>query len=90
VTTQTHAESGYRNYWIAWAILLAITLLMLIVGNPLLLIVGITVKASIIALWFMHLKFERRDFLLYVLLGLFATSVVMIWLIYLDGRLTRP
>lgn len=83
-------ETSYRPYWIAWGILLGLTLAMLLIGNPYLLIAGMTVKATIIVLWFMHLRHEKTDFIAYVVVSLFVTAVFMAALMFLDGRMTRP
>jgi hypothetical protein len=80
------AESPYWTYWKAWLFLLGITLAMLTFSHTGLLIVGMTVKAAIIAFWFMHLKKERFDFVLYILVGIFATALVLFLLIMPDGR----
>ena len=80
------AETHYRTYWKAWIALLAITLVMLTFGHAALLIVGMSVKAAIIAFWFMHLRKERFDFVLYVLVGIFATALILFRLILPDGR----
>src|SRR5262245_36594182 len=74
-----------RIYFKAWLVLLFITVLMVTVANPALLIAGIGVKATIIALWFMHLKYERLDFALYVLVRLFGCALVLWGLIAPDG-----
>lgn len=90
----THAEpqighgtrGGYGSYWIAWLILLGITLAMVLTGNPTILLLGIGAKATIIALWFMHLRHERLDFTLYVVLGTLLTAAFLYLLIVPDGR----
>ncbi len=80
------AETPYWTYWKAWIALLAITLVMLTFGHAALLTTGMSVKAGIIAFWFMHLKKERFDFVLYILVGIFATALVLFLLIMSDGR----
>lgn len=77
---------SYKTYFKAWLVLLAITLTMVVVGSPALLIFGMCAKAAIIALWFMHLRYERIDFTLYVLLGMFATAIILYALTVPDGR----
>lgn len=85
MTDHAHAAADYRTYWIAWLVLLGITLAMIFVGNPTVLIAGMSLKAAIICLWFMHLRYEHRDLLLTVLIGLFATAMVLYGLIIPDG-----
>ena len=80
-----HAGSPHLTYWKAWGALLVITLAMILMSNPMLIVVGMTIKAMIIVLWFMHLKQERFDFILYVLLSTFGTALVMFGLIIPDG-----
>ncbi len=75
----------YRIYWIAWLCLLVVTVVMLFLGNRTLLILGISFKAIVICLWFMHLRYERLDFVLYSLVGMFATAFVLFGLIAPDG-----
>ena len=81
---ETHA-AGYRTYWIAWAILLTVTLVMIAFTKPVVLILGILVKASIIALWFMHLKYERAGLVLSVVIGILFTGLLLFALIVPDG-----
>ncbi len=81
-----HVEFSYKPYWIAWLCLLAITLAMVFIGNQAVLIVGMALKATIIGAWFMHLRYERLDFVLCVALGILATSLVLFFLIAPDGR----
>ena len=86
MTTGTHSFKAQAGiYFRAWLLLLAITIVMVVLQNPALLIAGMSVKAFVIALWFMHLRYERLDFTLYVLLGLFATALVLFGLIAPDG-----
>ncbi len=85
----TASTASYRPYWIAWGILLCLTLVMLFLGSPMLLLIGMTIKAGIITFWFMHLRYERSDFIVYVLLSLFLMSAFMAALFFIDGRMTR-
>ena len=85
MTAQSHPQVSYRTYWVAWLCLLAITVAMVFTGTRPVLILGMCVKATIIALWFMHLKYERLDFVLCVLVGIFATGLVLFGLIAPDG-----
>lgn len=85
-TAEAHAAVDYRTYWLAWACLLVITLAMVLTGAVPILITGMAVKALIIALWFMHLRYERLDLVLCVLLGIFFTALLLFLLIYPDGQ----
>ena len=58
--SDAHAPASYRSYWIAWLILLGLTLIMVTMSHPAVLLAGIAVKSSLIALWFMHLRWEPR------------------------------
>jgi hypothetical protein len=80
----THGTS-YAGYWIAWGILLGITLLMLAIANPALLVAGMAAKATIIALWFMHLRTERLSLTLTVGIGIVVTTLILFGLIAPDG-----
>ncbi|MCI0340044.1 MAG: hypothetical protein L0216_02640 [Planctomycetales bacterium] len=79
------SATPYRTYWSAWLVLLAITLAMVLTGSPPVLVAGMMAKATIIALWFMHLRTERLDLVLIVLGGIFATSLALFGLIAPDG-----
>lgn len=78
-------DPGYAKYWKAWGILLALTLVMVAISNPVVLLTGIAVKAAIILFVFMHLRSEHAGLILCVLLGAFATSFVLFGLIVPDG-----
>ena len=75
----------YGVYWKVWLVLLGITLLMVFVTTTPVLIIGMCAKATIIALWFMHLKSERLDFILYVSGSIVIFSLVLFGLIAADG-----
>lgn len=75
----------YRTYWLAWITLLAITLVMVFIVHPAILILGMALKATIIVLWFMHLKYERLEFALGVSLAVVATGLLLFGLISPDG-----
>lgn len=84
---------SYRTYWIAWAVLLALTLLMLFTeaarlpaAITILVLVGaMLVKATVIGGWFMHLRFEHRALVLTVVLGTLATAAALFFLLIPDG-----
>ena len=83
--SDTHASPHYGVYWKAWLVLLVITVLMVFTANPTILILGMTVKAGIITLWFMHLRYERLDFVLYVTIAMLGCALVLFGLIAPDG-----
>lgn len=74
-----------RVYWIAWFVLLAITVAMVYTHHPAVLLLGMAVKASIIMAWFMHLKYERFEFALGILVSIFATGMILFGLLVPDG-----
>ncbi|MFN7972577.1 MAG: cytochrome C oxidase subunit IV family protein [Acidobacteriota bacterium] len=76
---------SYKSYWIAWSILLAITVVMVSIATPAVLLAGIAVKASIIALWFMHLRHERLALTATVIAASLLTCLLLFGLIATDG-----
>ncbi len=78
-------HTHYALYWKMWGVLLGLTVGMVLITNPALLLVGITVKAGIIMMVFMHLRYEHVRLLLAVMLGIFFTSLVLYGLIVPDG-----
>lgn len=76
---------AYRTYWIVWVVLLAITLAMVTVGSKPVLLGGMALKASIIAAWYMHLKYEKPFFVACIALGILATGFLLFGLIAPDG-----
>ncbi|MBI4575942.1 MAG: hypothetical protein HY722_06735 [Planctomycetes bacterium] len=83
--TGTSMASPYRAYWVAWGVLLAMTLVMVSLATPALLLAGILTKAAIITLFFMHLRHERLDFALGVALATVLTGLVLFGLIAVDA-----
>lgn len=85
--------TSYRTYWIAWGVLLLLTLLMLMmeaapfsrVFAVLFLVVAMLFKASLIGGWFMHLRSERAALVVSVVVGTLATAAVLFLLIAPDG-----
>jgi caa(3)-type oxidase subunit IV len=83
----------YRTYWIAWAILLVLTVVMVVMEAAgisraailLVLIVAMLTKATLIGGWFMHLKFERASLVWPVVIGTLATAAVLFFLLIPDG-----
>ena len=82
----------YR-YWVTWAALLGLTLVMLWADNAALsraLFIGVVVsammvKAFMIASRFMHLEYEQRALVGTVVVGLFITALVLFVLIVPDA-----
>ena len=58
---------------------------MIAVANPAAIVVGIVIKASIIGLWFMHLKFERVSLGLVIAVASIVTTLVLFGLIAVDA-----
>ncbi len=81
-----HGTPHYGVYWKAWGVLLGITLVMLYVHSAPVIMIGIAAKALIILMWFMHLKTEHKDLVTTVVVGIFATSLVMYYLMAWDAR----
>jgi caa(3)-type oxidase subunit IV len=81
-----HEEASYGKYWLAWLALLLITVTMVFIGSAPILIAGMTVKALIIALWFMHLRYERLELVLCVVIGIFATALLLYLVMVPDGN----
>lgn len=82
----TTTVPNYRVYLKIWIVLLVITLLMVFTRNPAILLPGMAAKATLIALWFMHLKDERKDFILYVAGSIVIFSAVLFALLVPDGK----
>ena len=93
---------GSSPYWRIWFVLLVLTLVMVFIDqSPLtrnllvLVLVGVMlVKVSLIAGYFMHLRFEKLNLILVVLVGLLITGLLLFALIAPDGMrildLSRP
>ena len=83
----------YRGYWILWAVLLTVTMLMIAVEGAnlpaalavVVLLFGSATKATLIIFYYMHLKFEHLGLILTVLVGLFVTAILMFVLPAYDG-----
>lgn len=78
-------EPGIRAYWVAWLVLLVVTIGMIGVSHPALLILGIAIKASVIALWFMHLRYEALALAVGVVVSILFTGLLLFVLIVPDG-----
>jgi cytochrome c oxidase subunit IV len=90
---QAVSGHGYRGYWIIWAVLLTATVSMVFIGESqmheaskaLLLLVGSSIKATLIIFFYMHLRFERLNLILVVLVGIFVTGILMFAIPAYDG-----
>ncbi len=82
--SQSNSPS-YRAYWIAWAVLLSITVAMVFIGSKPVLATGMLLKATIISFLYMHLKFERTGLVLTVVLGILATTAMLVVVLVPDG-----
>jgi cytochrome c oxidase subunit 4 len=92
-----HVESagshGYKGYWLLWIVLLVLTVTMIFIGDSqlskapqaILLLLGASLKASLIIFFYMHLRFENRNLILVVLLGIFLTGILMFVVPAFDG-----
>ncbi|MAG56066.1 MAG: hypothetical protein CMJ83_07230 [Planctomycetes bacterium] len=86
VNETTSETPHYAVYWKAWAGLLIITLAMLKLDSPTIVVLGITIKAFLILLVFMHLLREHKDIAITVGVGIFATVFVMFAVMGFDAR----
>ena len=89
----TDSAHPYRLYWILWGVLLTTTLVMIAIEGAnlptalaaVLLLLGSGIKAVLIIFHYMHLRFEHQSLILTVLVGLFATAILMFVLPAYDG-----
>jgi cytochrome c oxidase subunit 4 len=83
----------YRKYWTAWGVLLILTVLMVGLDRAplprgaflLLILSAMAVKASIIAAYFMHLRFERLSLVLGIVIGLPVNAAILYFLTMPDA-----
>jgi caa(3)-type oxidase subunit IV len=76
-----------------WGVLLVLTLIMVAIGESslpqagqaLLLLAGSLTKATLILLYFMHLKYEKSGLILTVIVGIMVTGLLMFALPAFDG-----
>lgn len=91
-----HAQAGktvYLQYAKILGVLAFLTVTMVLIGESgmteapkaSLLLLGSSIKASLIIFYFMHLKFEKKGLILTVLIGIFMTSVLMFVIPAYDG-----
>ena len=91
--SETIAAHGYKTYVIILGILLAVTLVMIFIGESsmapapqaLLLLLGSAIKATLIIFYYMHMRFENFGLILTVLVGIFITSFLMFVIPAYDG-----
>ncbi|MHC5019893.1 MAG: cytochrome C oxidase subunit IV family protein [Planctomycetota bacterium] len=76
---------SYAPYWIAWVVLLVLTVIMIFISNPVVLTGGIMIKATIICWWFMHLNQEKWDLTATVIIGALFFAVFMFALFAIDA-----
>ena len=84
---------GFAFYLRVWAILLGLTLIMIAVDRADLrfgflaaaLLAAMLIKASLIAGYFMHLRFEGRLLVWSVVTGLFGLGLILYLLLIPDG-----
>lgn len=84
---------SYRVYWYTWLVLLALTLVMIFIGHSAIargpkisfLVVGMLTKASLIAAYFMHLRFEKRNLIFVVAAGILLTAMILWVFTTFDG-----
>ncbi len=82
--------SAYRPYWTAWFILLVITVAMVFIGSKAILALGMTLKAAIIAMFFMHLGREKKGLIYSVLIGVLVMTAFLVVLLVPDGAHMNP
>ena len=91
-----HAESGktvYLKFAKILGVLAVLTMSMIFIsesGLPqapkaVLLLLGSSIKATLIIFYFMHLKFEKMNLIVTVLVGIFVTSILMFVVPAYDG-----
>ena len=96
MSNKTETSGGlpsYRLYWFAWGVLLVLTLSMILVESTeftrilavITLLVAMAAKIVIIGGWFMHLRFERPQFVITLVAATLLTAAVLFLLIAVDG-----
>lgn len=82
-----------RVYWVAWGTLLVLTVIMLLLESSdfprgaavLFLVTAMLIKATVIAGWFMHLRYERLALVASIVASTLATAAVLFFLLLPDG-----
>ena len=91
-----HAESGktvYLKFAKILGVLAVLTLSMIFISESglaqapkaVLLLLGSSIKATLIIFFFMHLRFEKMGLIMIVLVGIFVTSILMFVVPAYDG-----
>lgn len=91
--SQAVGTHGYKGYLVIWVVLLMTTVTMVFIGEShmveapkaLLLLIGSSIKATLIIFFYMHLRFERLSLILIVLVGIFVTGILMFVVPAYDG-----
>ncbi len=91
--TQKESKVGSSHYWRIWSVLLVLTLIMVFIDQSpltrsalvLVLVVVMLAKVSLIAGYFMHLRFEKLNLILIISVGLLITGFILFVLIAPDG-----
>jgi cytochrome c oxidase subunit 4 len=91
--SETTARRGFALYVRVWAVLLGLTLIMIAIDRAELrlgllatiLVAAMLVKATLIASYFMHLRFEGKLLIWSVGAGLFLLGLVLFVLMVPDG-----
>lgn len=84
---------SHKTYWLTWLALLGLTLVMILIGEaPLpkggmlvLILAGMTTKAGLISMNFMHLRFERASLVATVIGSTVFVVVFLYFLLSIDG-----
>jgi cytochrome c oxidase subunit 4 len=87
------ASHGYKGYWMIWVVLLVATVTMIFIGESqmstalqvVLLLMGSSIKATLIIFFYMHLRFEKMGLTMIVMVGIFVTSLLMFAIPAYDG-----
>lgn len=88
-----HTAGSLKTYWQIWAMLLALTLVMLFLDQAplpqtlfvIVMVAAMLTKASLIAAYFMHLKYEHRFLQATLVVGLLINGTFMFALFIPDA-----
>ena len=91
--SETTARRGFALYLRVWAVLLGLTLIMIAIDRAewrlgllaTTLVAAMLVKATLIASYFMHLRFEGKLLIWTVVAGLFLLGLLLYVLMIPDG-----
>jgi caa(3)-type oxidase subunit IV len=83
----------YRTYWVAWLVLLTLTVTMIVAEAALparavtvaVVVFAMIVKVTLIGAWYMHLRYERLALVASIVIGTFATAVALFALLVPDA-----